>query len=119
LALFASAAVGVTALFHAIERHYGTDAAYASIGGGLLAIGIILLVLAWAMLRRRAPPLPRPRRQAATAKKMIMGSAMVRTAAGFRAAEGIRADPVTQALIGAAATMLVGWIVASRLRARR
>jgi hypothetical protein len=118
LALFAAGAVGITALFHVIERYYGTNIAYASVGGGLFGIGIILLVLAWAMLRARTPPLPRPRRQAAAAKQMMMGSAAVRAATGFRAVEGVRADPVTQALIGAAATMLVGWIVASRLAAR-
>ncbi len=118
LALFAAASVAVAAFFNAIEHHYGADVAYASVGGGLLGVGIILLLVAWAMLRRHAPPLPRPHRQAAFAKKMIMRSATVRTGTGLRTARSASADPVTRALIGAAATMLVGWMVASRLESR-
>jgi hypothetical protein len=115
LALFAAAAVGVTALFHLIERHYGSDVAYASIGGGLFVLAIVLLLAGWAMLRRRAPPLPRPRRQAQVARRVIAG----RTQASFSRTEAVKADPVTQVLIGAAATMLAGWLLASRLRVGR
>src|SRR5215471_10353836 len=60
IAIFAACAVGISALFHLIESWYGTDAAYAAIGGGLFFIGIILLVLAWVMFSGRIPSLPRP-----------------------------------------------------------
>jgi hypothetical protein len=114
LAVFASAAVGLTALFHFVALRYGTETAYASIGGGLLLIGIFLLLVGLIVLRRRVPALPRPRRQAQLArdraKGMIFGSAASRLLAGPVA----KADPVTQVLVGIAATMLVGWIVAAR-----
>jgi hypothetical protein len=112
LALFAAIAVGVTALFHLIERFYGTDIAYASIGGGLFVLAVLLLLSGWAMLRRRTPQLPRPHRQAQVAKRMIAGRAMT----GLATTEAAKADPVTQALIGAAATMLAAWLLASRVQ---
>jgi hypothetical protein len=116
LAVFAAIAVVVTALFHFIELRYGTDAAYASVGGGFLVLGMILLLGGWAMLRQRTPPLPRPRRQARAAKHMLAGSAALRVLAGLREAEPVEPDPMTQVLVGAAVTVLVGWIVASRLQ---
>jgi multisubunit Na+/H+ antiporter MnhC subunit len=110
LTLFAAIAVGVTAIFHLIERLSGTDVAYASIGGGLFVLGVLLLLGGWAMLRRRTPPLPH--RQAQVARRMIAGRAMV----GLSRAEAVKADPVTQALIGAAAIMLAAWLLASRVQ---
>jgi hypothetical protein len=112
LALFAAIAVGVTALFHLIERFYGTDIAYASIGGGLFVLAVLLLLSGWAMLQRRTPPLPRPHRQAQVARRIIAGRGM----AGLSRAEAVKADPMTQALIGAAAIMLAAWLLASRVR---
>jgi hypothetical protein len=107
LAVFATIAVAVTALFHFIELRYGTDTAYAGVGGGLLVLGMILLLGGWAMLRRRAPPIPRPGRQAQAAKSMLAGLSEVETAAPH---------PITQVLVGAAVIVLIGWIVASRLQ---
>lgn len=119
LAIFAACAVGITALFNLIESLYGTDGAYAIVGGGLLFVGLILLLLAWTMLRGRIPPLPRPHRQIRSARRMVVGSSAVRAVAGLREAGGERAEPAMQVLMAAATTLLIGWIVASRVRARR
>jgi hypothetical protein len=113
--VFSAAAVGIAALFHFIELHYGPDTAYEAIGGGLLVLGAILMLAGVAALRRRIPPLPRPHRQAEAAKRMVVGSAAVRALSP----DAIKADPTTQVLIGAAATILFGWIVASRLQRRQ
>src|ERR1700761_6151494 len=60
LAVFAAVAVGATALFHFIELRDGANVAFAVLGGGLLALGLILLLTGWLMIKRRAAPLPRP-----------------------------------------------------------
>jgi hypothetical protein len=70
------------------------------------------------MLRRRIPPVPRPRRQFQAAKRMSIRPAVLRALGEVPRAEAVKADPLTQLFIGAAATMLVGWLVASRLRSR-
>ena len=110
LALFAAIAVGVTALFHFLERLYGTDVAYGSIGGGLLVLAIILFLAGWMMLRRKAPPLPQPRRQLRAAKQVLLEPAARRV---------VETRPVTRVLVGAAATLLVGSIVGSRFQTSR
>ncbi len=116
LALFAAIAVGVTALFHFIERHYGADIAYGAIGGGLLVLAIVLLLIGWAMLRRRTPPLPRPRRQLQAARRELVRPAALHAIGWLPGAKTVKANPSSKFLIAAAATMLVGWIVAWRLR---
>ena len=113
--VFAAAAVGIAALFHFIELRYGPDTAYEAIGGGLAVLGAILIIAGVMTLRRKHPPLPRPQRQMQAAKRLVVGSAAVRALSTDR----IRSDPVTQVLIGAAATVLFGWIVASRVQGRR
>ena len=115
LALFAAVAVGVTVLFHVIERHYGADVAYGSIGGGLFILAIALFLIGWAMLRRRIPPLPRPHRQAEAAKRRLIGPAAL-SAAGWSRAVTEKADPTTKLFIAVATTMLLGWVVAVWLR---
>jgi hypothetical protein len=116
LAVFAAIAVAVTALFHFIELRYGTTTAYAGVGGGLVVLGMILLLGGWAMLRQRTPPIPRPGRQAQAAKSMLAGSAASRVLAGLSEVETAEPHPITQVLVGAAVTVLIGWIVASRLQ---
>src|SRR6201994_4457655 len=69
LAVFGAIAVGAVALFHFIELRYGTNIAFAALGGGLLVLAAFLLLAGWLMMRRRAPPLPRPREQARAAKQ--------------------------------------------------
>jgi len=116
LALFAAIAVGVTALFHFIEHHYGADIAYGAIGGGLLVLAIVLFLIGWAMLRRRTSPLPRPERQAQAARRELVRPTALRAIGWLPGTETLKANPTTKVLVAAAATMLVGWIVASRLR---
>jgi hypothetical protein len=116
LAFFAAIAVGMTALFHLIEYHYGTDIAYASIGGGLLILAIVLFLTAWLMLHWRTRPPPRPDRQLQAAKQAGVGLAALHAIRRLSQSEAAKADPKTELLIGAAVAMLVGWIVASRLR---
>jgi hypothetical protein len=78
LTLFAAIAVGVTALFHLVESHYGGDTAYGAIGGGLLIFAIVLVLVGWAMLRRRTPPLPRPQRQVEAARRIFLTHCIAR-----------------------------------------
>jgi hypothetical protein len=116
LAVFGAMAVGGMALFHFIEFRYGTNTAFAALSGGLLALGAILLLAGWIMLRRRAAPLPRPHRQFRAAKQMLAGSTLSRAAvAAFRGNEATKPDATTQILLGAAAILAAGWIVATRL----
>jgi hypothetical protein len=115
LAVFGAIAVGGMALFHFIELHYGTNAAFVALGGGLLALGAILLLAGWIMIRRRAAPLPRPRRQFRAAKQMLAGSTISRAVTALRANEAARPDATTQLLLGAAAILAAGWIVATHL----
>jgi hypothetical protein len=119
LAAFAACAVGITALFHLIENQYGTGTAYAAIGGGLLFVGMILLVLAWTMLRAQTPPLPRPHRQVQSARRMMVRSSALRAVKGVDEVEGARTSPAIPVLIAAAATLLMGWLVGSRVRTER
>jgi hypothetical protein len=119
LALFAAVAVGITALFHFLERSYGVDIAYGAIGGGLLLLAILLFSTGWIVLRRKRPALPRPYRQAHAAKQALVGSAAWHTIGSKLGPEAVRSDALTRLLFGAAVTMLVGWITASRLRSSR
>jgi hypothetical protein len=114
LAVFAAAAVGATALFQFLELRYGPNAAFAALGGGLLVLAAILLLSGWLMIRRRAAPLPRPRRQLHAARRMLVGSTISRTVAALRENEAAKPDATTQILLGAAAVLAAGWIVATR-----
>src|ERR1700685_528902 len=63
LAVFGAITIAAIALFHFFELRYGAIIAFAALGGGLLALGAILLLAGWLMIGRKAPPLPRPDRQ--------------------------------------------------------
>lgn len=115
IAVFAAAGVGLSAVFYWVQVHYGTKIAYAVIGGGLLVLGAILILIGVAVLRRKVPPLPRPHRQAQAAKQLAAGSIAVRAVS----MDATKADAMTQVLIGAAATALAGWLVATRMQGRR
>jgi hypothetical protein len=116
LALFAAIAVGITALFDFLQRTFGIEFAYGSIGSGLLVLAIVLFLIGWMMLRRKAPPVPRPHRQAQAAKQALVGPAAWRAIGSRLGTEAVQTDPATRLLFGAAATILAGWIVASRFR---
>src|SRR5690349_20690614 len=115
ITVFAAAGVGLSAVFYWVQAHYGTKIAYAVIGGGLLVLGAILILVGVAVFRRDVPPLPRPRRQAQAAKQLAAGSVAVRAVS----MDAPKADAMTQVLIGAAATAVVGWLVGSQMQGRR
>jgi hypothetical protein len=115
LAVFGAITVGAVALFHFIELRYGTNIAFAALGGGLLALALLLFVAGWLVLQRHAPPLPRPRKQARAAKQMLMGSTISRAVTALRGNEVARPDATTQILLGAAAVVAMGWLAASHI----
>jgi len=125
LAVFGAIAVGAIALFHFLELRYGPNTAFATLGGGLLALAAILLLAGWLMLQRHVP-VPRPERQLRAAKQMLVGTTISRAVTALHDAEGTRPDATTQVLLGAAAVAAIGWLVfhhvrppASRVQVRR
>jgi len=115
LSVFGAIAVGATALFHVLELRYGTNVAFAALGGGLLALAAILLLAGWLMMRRRAAPLPRPDKQFRAAKQMLVGNTISRAVTALHDTEAAKPDVTTQILLGAAAIVAIGWLVASHL----
>lgn len=115
LAVFGAIAVGAIALFHFLALRYGTDIAFAALGGGLFALGVILLLAGLAMMNRRATPLPRPTRQLRAARQMLVVPTISRAVAALSRSDAAKPDTTTQVLLGAAAILAVGWIVATRL----
>jgi hypothetical protein len=115
LAVFAAIAVGAIALFHFITLRYGTDIAFAALGGGLLLLGVLLLLAGLAMMKRRVAPLPRPKQQLRAARQMLIVPTLSRAVAALSRSDAARPDTTTQVLLGAAAIAAVGWIVATRL----
>jgi hypothetical protein len=119
LTVLAGVAVGVIALFHFIELRLGPELAYAITGGGFLVLGLVLLLAGMAVTRRRLPSPPSARRQADAVRQVIIRPAAMRLAAGVDAVDSVRADLATRVMAGAAATLLLAWIVASRRQVRR
>jgi hypothetical protein len=114
LAVFGAIAVGAIALFHFIALRYGIDIAFAVLGGGLLALGVILLLAGVALMKRRTAPLPRPHRQLRAARQMLVVPTIARAVAALSRSDAAKPDATTQVLLGAAAMLAVGWIVVSR-----
>jgi hypothetical protein len=115
LAVFAAIAVGAMALFHFMELRYGTNTAFASLGGGLFALGLVLLLAGWLMIGRKVAPLPRPHQQFGAAKQMMVGPVIARAMTTLQRSEAARPDAMTQVLLGAAAILAAGWIVTTHL----
>jgi hypothetical protein len=115
LAVFGAITIAAIALFHFFELRYGAIIAFAALGGGLLALGAILLLAGWLMIGRKAPPLPRPDRQFRAARNMLVGPVIARTVATLHTSEAARPDAMTQVLLGAAAVLAAGWIVTTHL----
>lgn len=115
LAVFGAVAVAAIALFAFLELRYGANIAFAALGGGLLALGAVLLLAGWLMIGRKAAPLPKPDRQFRAAKNMLVGPVIARTVATLHTSEAARPDAVTQVLLGAAAVLAAGWIVTTHL----
>jgi hypothetical protein len=105
--------IGGAAVFHRLEAHYGPYVAYGTLGSLFLLGGIASLAVGLRMLGQPIPPAPRPRRLARAIKRAIAGPAVARALTTGHAGRGTRPDNVTQALAGAAAVALLGWIAAS------
>jgi hypothetical protein len=115
LAVFAAMAVGAVAFFHFLEFRYGTNMAFAALGCGLLALGAILLLAGYLVMSRRVAPLPRPERQFRAARQMLVGTTIARAVTALHDPETAKPDVTTQVLLGAAAILAMGWLVASHL----
>jgi hypothetical protein len=113
LSIAIALSVGIAALFHWLAALYGPYFAYGALGGLFLLVGFLSIVVGLQRLKRPMPPIPLPRRQARVLKRAIAAPAVARlvTATG-----GSRPDKVTQALAGAAAIALLGWIATSYVR---
>lgn len=105
--------VGLAALFHWLEARYGSNSAYGIVSGLLILLGLICAIAGILLLKRPLPHLPSPRRQMKEAGRSVAGDAMLAISAPHKAL--MKADPVTETMIGLAAACLVGWLVSSRL----
>jgi len=111
--IIAAIGVGIAALFHWIEVNYGANEAYAIVAGLLVFLGIVGALIAWMLLRRALPPLPRPGRQAKAVGRSVAADAILAASMPHKAL--VKTDPVTEVMIGLAAACLVGWLVSSRM----
>jgi hypothetical protein len=111
--VLAGLTVGLAALFHWIEVNYSLYRAYGIIGCGLTAIGALGILFAVRLISRPNPRMPLGERQIGAMKRAIASTALRRT--GALQSSPLSADLPTQILVGAAAAILVGWIVASRM----
>ena len=110
---------GVGALFDFLEAHYGANIAFAAVGGFFLVVGVAAVLAGLSSLKRRIPSLPRPDRQIQGLKRSLALPAAMRLLTNGRSARMLGKDPVTGLLMGAAALVAIGWIVASRLSRSR
>jgi hypothetical protein len=108
--------IGVAALFHWLEVHYGPYVAYGALGGLFFLAGIASLLIGLRWLRRPLSPVPTPHRQARALKRAIAVPALSRAFTTVYAGNGAKPDKVTQALACAAAVTLLGWIATSYVR---
>lgn len=115
LAIFGAIAVGAVAAFHFLELRYGANTAFAALGGGLLVLAAILFLAGWLMMRRHAAPLPRPHEQFRAARQMLVGTTISRAITALHDTEGGKPDVTTQVLLGAAAVVAIGWLVAGHV----
>jgi hypothetical protein len=113
----AAIAVSIAGLFHWLDTTYGTTVAYAIVIGALFLLGLASALTAIMMLRQPLPAVPRPHRHAATAGRSVAAKAMM--AASIPHKSLMKADPVTEVMIGLAAACLMGWLVSSRMRSER
>lgn len=112
LSIAVALGIGMAALFHWLEAHYGPYVAYGTLGGLFLLGGIVSVIIGLRLLSRPLPPVPRPHRQARALRRAIVAPAVSRALTTVYVGNGTRPDKVTQALAGAAAVTLLGWIAA-------
>ena len=110
--LVGAISVGLAALFHRLEITHGLNTAYAAVAGLLVVLGLVGAGVAILLLKRRLPPIPRPKRQKAKAAgRSLAARAMLATTSS----KGLlNTEPATEIMIGLAAACLVGWLVISR-----
>lgn len=119
LSILVALGFGVGALFDFLEARYGTNIAFAAVGGFFLVVGIAALLAGLSSLKRRIPPLPRPDRQIEGLKRSLALPAAVGLLTNRRNVRRLGKDPVTGLLVSAAALVAIGWIVASSLSRSR
>jgi len=112
--IFIAIGFGVGAGFHFIEVRYGLGVAYGTVGGAFLMLGLAGLLAGRLLVKRPAPALPRPHRQADMIKRSIVAPVAARLMFSSRTGPGT--DPVMRAAAVGAAVILLGWIAASRFR---
>ena len=105
---------GIGAMFNFIDARYGANIAFASVGGFFLVVGVAAVLTGLSLLKRQIPPLPRPDRQIEGLKRSLALPAAMRLLTNGRNAGRLAKDPITGILVGAAALVAIGWIVASR-----
>jgi ethanolamine transporter EutH len=115
VSITAAAGVGVAALFHWLEANYGSNNAYAITAGLLLLLGLIGVLAGILLLKRPLPPVPGPMAQIRAARQSVAAQTILAASTPRKA---LKADPVTEIMIGLAAACLVGWLVLSRLNHR-
>ncbi len=111
--IIAAIGVGIAALFHWLEIAHGAYAAYGIVIGLLLFLAVASALTAIVLLKQGLPPLPRPHRHAAAAGRSVAAGAGLAASAPHKSL--MKADPVTEVMIGLAAACLVGWLVSSRV----
>jgi hypothetical protein len=111
--VLAAVGVGIAALFHWLELNYGANDAYAIVTGLLLLLGLTSALAGYLMLRRALPPVPRPASHAKALGRSVAADAMLAVSVPHKAL--VKADPVTEVMIGLAAACLVGWLASSRM----
>jgi hypothetical protein len=111
--IIAAIGVGIAALFHWLETAYGAYPAYGIVSGLLLLLAAASALTAIALLKQGLPPLPRPHRHAAAAGRSVAARAVLAASSPHKSL--MKADPVTEVMIGLAAACLVGWLASSRM----
>jgi hypothetical protein len=111
--IIAAFGVAISALFHWLEVNYGANEAYAIVIGLLVFLGLVCALIAVMLMRRALPPIPRPGRQAKAVGRSVAADALLAASVPRKAL--VKADPLTEVMIGLAAACLVGWLVSSRM----
>jgi len=119
LAALVAVGFGIAAVFHFVELRYGPNVAFAAVGGFFAAIALVGVLAGVALLKRQIPRVPRPHRQVQQLKQSLAVPAALHLIGRGRQASAIAKDPMMQFAIGAAAALVIGWIVSTGLSRSR
>lgn len=119
LALLVAVGFGIAAVFHFVALRYGENVAIAGVGGFFAVIGIIGSVIGLALLKRRLPPVPRPRRQIDEFKRSIAVPATLQLLGRNDRVRAVARDPVAQIILAVSGALALGWIVAASRSSKR